>query len=314
MSMPSSAMARIARGCTDVFSVPALPASKRLPAMERRRPSAIWLRAELCVQRNSTRDRAISASRWLVDEPLHDDAIPPLPVELAVTVIGADHPESAPRMKSQACRVLGKDPGHDLPEAALGIGPAERLQRLTSRSSAPGRPGHVHGVLSHAGIGRTTAVGSGACPCHDPSVSLHHHGGEAIALVDELLGQLLRGTRFRLECGDAVGNALVVDRRDARRVSGGSLAASEGCHWIGTEAVTGCVTRRWCKAAASGVQYSSMAEATAPAPAMPRLTNAHPHAPARSRPYQSRIAPKSRGATAPAPYPSSDRRASAAPR
>src|SRR5262245_66274630 len=102
MSMPSSAMPRIARGCTHVFSVPALPASKWLPAMERRRPSAIWLRAELCVQRNSTRDLVISASRWLVDEPLHDDAIPPLSVQLAVTAIGADHPESAPRMKSQA--------------------------------------------------------------------------------------------------------------------------------------------------------------------------------------------------------------------
>src|SRR5215475_2413922 len=122
--MPSSPMARMASGCTEVFSVPALPASKRSSAIERSRPSAIWLRAELCVQRNSTRDLATSASRRLVDQPFHDDAISPFPFELAVTVIGADHPEAAARMEGQACRVLRKDPRHDLPEPALGIGPA----------------------------------------------------------------------------------------------------------------------------------------------------------------------------------------------
>src|SRR5688572_1553476 len=54
MSVFFSAIARIASGFTAVFSVPALPASKRSPAMARRNPSAIWLRAELWVHRKRT--------------------------------------------------------------------------------------------------------------------------------------------------------------------------------------------------------------------------------------------------------------------
>src|SRR3712207_971602 len=55
MSTPSSAIARIARGRTRVASVPALYASKRSPARWRSSPSAICERAELWVQRKSTR-------------------------------------------------------------------------------------------------------------------------------------------------------------------------------------------------------------------------------------------------------------------
>src|SRR4030095_7907386 len=86
MSMPRSAMARIASGFTDVFSVPALSASYRSAARARRKPSAIWLRAELCVQRNRTRVLGIVSLRALesVEKPLDDDAVAPLIVELAM--------------------------------------------------------------------------------------------------------------------------------------------------------------------------------------------------------------------------------------
>src|SRR6185295_5802380 len=134
--MPSSAMARMASGLTDVFSVPALPASKRAPAIARRKPSAMWLRAELCVQRNRTRGRLMS------EQPLHDHAIAPLPVELAVPLVHADHPEAAPFVQAQARGVLGKDPGDDLPEAALGVGPAHGVQRGPTRAGTPRRARH----------------------------------------------------------------------------------------------------------------------------------------------------------------------------
>src|SRR5581483_11983175 len=58
MSIPSSAIARIASGRTRVASVPALNAWKRSPPRWRSRPSAIWLRAELWVQTNRTRLRS----------------------------------------------------------------------------------------------------------------------------------------------------------------------------------------------------------------------------------------------------------------
>jgi hypothetical protein len=55
MSIPTSAMARTASGWTPRASVPALAASQRPPVSVRSHASAIWLRAELWVQRNSTR-------------------------------------------------------------------------------------------------------------------------------------------------------------------------------------------------------------------------------------------------------------------
>src|SRR6266508_4204286 len=58
--MPTSAITRLASGWTRVISVPALATSKRSPASARRNPSAIWLRAELCVQRNKTRCLAMT--------------------------------------------------------------------------------------------------------------------------------------------------------------------------------------------------------------------------------------------------------------
>src|SRR5438093_12458731 len=69
-------------------------------------------------------------------------------------------------------------------------------------------------------------------------------------------------------------------------------------------------------ARASVRRWSRTAEAAANTPAIPRLPNAQPQAlvPAAVPPRQSRIAPNIRGATAPEPYPTSDRRPSAAPR
>src|SRR5438034_9574851 len=79
MSMPSSSIARIANGRTCIASVPAENASKRLPPSCRSRPSAIWLRAELCVHTKSTRrlvfesGKPVSANADLLLMRYHDD-------------------------------------------------------------------------------------------------------------------------------------------------------------------------------------------------------------------------------------------------
>ena len=81
-----------------VCSVPALCTSKRSPAIARRSPSAIWLRAELCVHRNRTRDLLMLSSTPFTDsaeQALDDDAIAPLAVELAVPFVDADLTEAA---------------------------------------------------------------------------------------------------------------------------------------------------------------------------------------------------------------------------
>src|ERR687894_659269 len=55
MSMPTSRIAATASGRTAVGLTPALSTSKRAPPSWRSSPSAIWLRAELPVQRIRTR-------------------------------------------------------------------------------------------------------------------------------------------------------------------------------------------------------------------------------------------------------------------
>src|SRR2546425_4111194 len=64
--MPASSITRMARGCTRLASVPALWTSIRSPASARKKPSAIWLRAELCVQRTSTRARVPAGDPALI--------------------------------------------------------------------------------------------------------------------------------------------------------------------------------------------------------------------------------------------------------
>src|SRR5688500_565382 len=69
MSMPTSRIASIASGCTRVARVPALWISRRSPAIARRKPSAIWERAELCAQRKRTRFTPASMTRGAGGHP-----------------------------------------------------------------------------------------------------------------------------------------------------------------------------------------------------------------------------------------------------
>src|SRR5262245_48770316 len=72
-----------------------------------------------------------------LEQPLDDDTVSPLAFELAVTVVDADDPEPATFVQHEACGVLRKDPGDDLPESPLGVRAAEGGQRHSSRSFAP---------------------------------------------------------------------------------------------------------------------------------------------------------------------------------
>src|ERR687898_2233146 len=67
MSTPISPIALTASGLTRVASVPALCASKRSPARCLSSPSAIWLLAELWVQRNRTLDRSLASAAATTD-------------------------------------------------------------------------------------------------------------------------------------------------------------------------------------------------------------------------------------------------------
>src|SRR5262245_61334340 len=67
---------------------------------------------------------ACSAHIVSVEQTLDNHAITPLAVEPAVTPVDADDPESAAFVQRETRGVLGENPGHDLPESALGVGAA----------------------------------------------------------------------------------------------------------------------------------------------------------------------------------------------
>ena len=61
-------------------------------------------------------------------------------------------------------------------------------------------------------------------------VSLDDHGREPLALLGELRFDLFHAARLGLERRDAIGDALVVDRRDARSVADLRQARRERAH------------------------------------------------------------------------------------
>src|SRR5262245_47640182 len=152
-----------------------------------------------------------SARRRLVEKALDDDAVAPRAVELPVATIHADDAESAALVQREACGVFRKDPRHELPEPTLGVDAAQGLQRGPSRALTSGRACHVDRVPCDTGVCGTIPIRTGARPGDDLVTTLGHDRWEAVALVDELHGDLLRRSRLGLERRDAIGDALVID-------------------------------------------------------------------------------------------------------
>src|SRR3712207_6397750 len=171
MSTPTSRIASMASGRTRVFSVPALEASKRSPAMCRSSPSAICERAELWVQRKSTRDRSrVSATAQLHVQPE------------VVGGIGDQAPGGGPVQRVEAPPappLFSDEPG--LPELLHVVGdlglahPEVRLELADADA----------GVLI---LGRHAAVGQAAAPAaprHHPEHPYPYGVGEGAPERDE---------------------------------------------------------------------------------------------------------------------------------
>src|SRR5947209_1176796 len=95
-----------------------------------------------------------------------------------------------------------------------GVAAAQRIERLPPDAGPPGGAGDVDGVLGDPGIGRAAAVGTRAGPADDSTIALDDDRGVPILLAGQQRGNLRRGPWLGLEGGDALGDALVVDRRD----------------------------------------------------------------------------------------------------
>src|SRR5437899_10723774 len=94
---------------------------------------------------------------------------------------------------------------------------AQRVERLPPDAGPPGGAGDVDGVLGDPGIGKAAAVGTRAGPADASTIALDDDRGVPILLAGQQRGNLRRGPWLGLEGGDAIGDALVVDRRDRSR-------------------------------------------------------------------------------------------------
>ena len=74
------------------------------------------------------RDAQSFAQCGIAEEFLNDDTITPHPVDLAMSMIHADHPEAYLLMQPQTCRILREDPRHELPEPQVCVEVAETFE------------------------------------------------------------------------------------------------------------------------------------------------------------------------------------------
>src|SRR6266540_6313367 len=91
-------------------------------------------------------------ARRLADQPLDDDGVLPLTVELAMAPVHADLAKSGRPREREAGGVLGKDAAEELVVAALlGCG-RERVEQRPPDPAPPGGAGHVDGVLADTAV------------------------------------------------------------------------------------------------------------------------------------------------------------------
>src|SRR2546425_10008062 len=98
-------------------------------------------------------------------------------------MVDADDAEAGALVQSEARDVLGKDPRHELPEAARRVLAAERVERDTPGPRAACGALHVDRMFRDARVRRAAAVGPGGRPRDDGAVALGHDGWEPVALV-----------------------------------------------------------------------------------------------------------------------------------
>ena len=127
---------------------------------------------------------------------------------------GADDAEPGCLVEGQAGGVLGEDARQQLPEAARRIGVDQPGEGGVAGTAAARRPVDIDGMLGDAVIAGTAAIGPGGGEGYDAAAALDDDGRIALALVAQLRLDLRRRARRRLEGGDAIGDALVVDLGD----------------------------------------------------------------------------------------------------
>src|SRR5687767_11080494 len=98
------------------------------------------------------RCRPASSREVFRNQPLDNHHIEPLAVELRVLFVDADFPKPAPCAERPAGGIGGKDPGDELPVAAVARGVDERRQQPAADAAAPGVAIEIDGELADARV------------------------------------------------------------------------------------------------------------------------------------------------------------------
>src|SRR5919107_811034 len=200
MSTPISSIALTARGLTWVASVPALIASKRSPARCLKRPSAIWLLAELWVHRNRTLARSPASAAATRHAPLggvREQVVGGLAKQPArgIPVEGVEGPLPVPLLCNQPgvlelLHVVG-DLRLAHREGLLELADADALLPLFDRHAGVGEVAAATALGHHGKHPHPYGVGQRAAHGHEP-LNPHILGAAlagAVLLDDpELLG------------------------------------------------------------------------------------------------------------------------------
>src|SRR5918912_947228 len=133
-------------------------------------------------------------------------------------LIHADLAEAKAPAQGAAGRVLWKDAGDELPEAALRALVQQALQHGASDPYPARGTSDVHREFRDAGVTGAGTVGTGGCPGHHLPVTLDDNGRVPVAALGQLGLDLLRMAWLRLKRRDTICDALVVDVGDGRSV------------------------------------------------------------------------------------------------
>src|SRR5690349_4702604 len=138
-------------------------------------------------------------ARRLSDQQLDDEAVAPLAIELAVTLVEADLAEAKAAAEAATGLVLGEDAGHELVEAGR-LAAADQLgERRPTGPLALLLAIGVDRVLDDALVPGPRAIGAGPGPGDHPSLAQHDHRRIAALALAQRGGDLLHRTRLALE-------------------------------------------------------------------------------------------------------------------
>src|SRR5919204_1283990 len=189
-------------------SSPGMPNTCRTPSFSRQRTRS-----------SATFNRGLRHGRRVSDQPFDDHGVAPKSVEFGMSPIGPDLAEAKTREERAAWRVLREHARDELPHAAPLAFRDERFHRDAAGAATPMLSRDVDRELRHAGIALPRTVFARAGPGDHAPVALDDDRRPAVASLRQHADDVVRAAGFGLERRDPIGDAVVVDARDRRRVT-----------------------------------------------------------------------------------------------